>query len=77
MEVSMTDRRTIIRRSFHRYQEADRKTKTRILNQVMEQTMYRSRAYLALILRQWGRTNWHSGPRGPLHKWAKGTSASP
>ena len=72
MEVSMADRRTIIMRSFRRYQEADRKTKTRILNQVMEQTLYHSRAYLALILRRWGSANWQVGPRGPLRFLAGG-----
>lgn len=62
----MADRRTIIRRSFRRYQKGDRKTKSRILDHVMEQTLYHSRAYLALILRKWGSVNWQVGPRGPL-----------
>ena len=49
----MADRRTIIRRSFRRYQKVDHKSKTRVLDHVMEQTNYRSRAYLALVLRLW------------------------
>lgn len=61
----MADRRTIIRRSFRRYQKADRKHKSLILDQVMAQTLYRSRAYLALILRRWGLVFWQTGLQGP------------
>ena len=66
MEVSMADRRTIITRSFRRYQKADRAAKTRILDYLLEQTGYHSRAYLAAVLRQWNTVHWTMGPRGPL-----------
>jgi hypothetical protein len=66
MEVSMADRRTIIKRSFRRYQKADRATKTLILDEVLQQTGYRNRASVALILRQWNTEHWTIGPRGPL-----------
>jgi len=62
----MADRRTIIKRSFRDYQKADRKSKGQILDRVLKQTLYRSRAYLALILRKWGVVGWQMGPRGPL-----------
>jgi hypothetical protein len=62
----MADKRTIIKRSFRDYQKGDRRTKGQILDRVRKQTLYRSRAYLALVLRQWGRVGWQVGPRGPL-----------
>jgi hypothetical protein len=43
----------MIQRAYRRYQKADRAKKGRILDEIVELTQY-TRAYAALVLRQWG-----------------------
>jgi len=61
----MPERRAVVQKTFRRYQKADRRHKGRILDEFVQLTDY-SRTYAALVLRQWGTTHWHVGPRGPL-----------
>lgn len=61
----MPDRRTLVQRTFRRYQQADRQRRSLILDEFVESTRY-ARAYAALVLRKWGATSWAVGPRGPL-----------
>lgn len=61
----MKERRAVILQTFHRYQKAHRRQKGRILDEFVHLTGY-SRAYAALVLRQWDTSRWQVGPRGPL-----------
>lgn len=61
----MPERRAVVEQTFRRYQKADRRHKGQILDEFIQLTGY-SRAYAALVLRQWGSTVWQVGPRGPL-----------
>lgn len=61
----MAERRAVVQQTFRRYQEADRRRKGRILDEFVQLTGY-SRAYAALVLRQWNTIHWQVGPRGPL-----------
>jgi hypothetical protein len=61
----MRERRAVVQQTFSRYQKADRGQKGRILEEFVQLTGY-TRAYAALVLRQWGTIHWQVGPRGPL-----------
>jgi hypothetical protein len=61
----MAERRVMIQRAYRRYQKADRAGKGRILDEIVELTLY-ARPYAAMVLRQWGTIHWQVGPRGPL-----------
>jgi hypothetical protein len=61
----MAERRAVVQQTFRRYQKADRRHKGRILDEFVQLTGY-SRAYAALVLRQWDTVHWQVGPRGPL-----------
>jgi hypothetical protein len=61
----MKERSAVVQQTFRRYQKADRRHKGKILDEFVQLTGY-SRAYAALVLRQWDTIHWQVGPRGPL-----------
>jgi hypothetical protein len=67
----MCERRAVIQQTYHRYQKAARRQKSRILDEFVALTGY-SRAYAALVLRYWKTERWLVGPRGPLRVVATG-----
>ena len=67
----MSERRAVIQQTYQRYQKASRSEKGRILDEFVQLTGY-TRAYAALVLRQWGTKRWAVGPRGPLRLVAGG-----
>lgn len=67
----MSERRVVIQQTYRRYQKASRQQKSRILEEFAQLTGY-TRAYAALVLRQWGTARWVVGPKGPLRLVARG-----
>ena len=61
----MSERAAVIRRTFRRYQQADRAEKTKILDEFVLLTGY-SRAYAAMVLRSWAKQVNGKRVHGPL-----------